>query len=131
MIEIARAILMLLLVAASLSGTFSLIFDWSLSKFMLGASIAVVLQLAIKWYIDKHHETTIEEIIETLPMPSIKMQIECAFCKAKNVIDYNLLQEEFECDQCKNVNAIYGKFYAARRATPLDALLTPDIPEVN
>jgi hypothetical protein len=130
MIEIARAILLLLLVAASLSGTFSLIFDWTLPKFMIGAAIAVVLQLAIKWYIDKHHETTVEEIIETLPMPSIKMQIECAFCKTKNVIDYNLLQEEFECEHCKNVNAIYGKFYAARKVMPLDAVLTPDIPEV-
>lgn len=131
MIEIIRAIALLILVAASLSGTFSLIFDWTLSKFALGTALAVVLQIAIKWYIDKFRETKIEEIIETIPMPSIKMQIECAYCKAKNIIDYNLEQEEFECEHCKNVNAIYGKFYAARKVMPLDAVLTPDIPEVN
>ena len=131
MIEIIRAISLLVLVAASLSGTFSLIFDWTMSKFALGAALAIVLQIAVKWYIDKFHEAKIEEIIETIPLPSIKMQIECAFCKAKNIIDYNLTQEEFECSHCKNVNAIYGKFYAARRVTPLDAVLTPDVPEVT
>lgn len=131
MIEIIRAISLLVLVAASLSGTFSLIFDWTMSKFALGAALAIVLQIAVKWYIDKFHEAKIEEIIETIPLPSIKMQIECAFCKAKNIIDYNLTQEEFECEHCKNVNAIYGKFYAARRVTPLDAVLTPDVPEVT
>lgn len=131
MIEIIRAIALLVLVAASLSGTFSLIFDWTLTKFAAGTAIAIVLQIAIKWYIDKFRETKIEEIIETIPMPSIKMQIECAYCKSKNIIDYNLLQEEFECEHCKNVNAIYGKFYAARKVTPLDAVLTPDIPDIN
>jgi hypothetical protein len=42
-----------------------------------------------------------------------------------------LLHDEFECDNCKNVNAIYGKFYAARKNTPLDAAITPDFPEIT
>lgn len=131
MIEIFRALGLVVLVAATLSGTFSLVFDWSISKFALGTTLAVVLQIAIKWYIDRFREAKIEEFIETIPMPSVKMQIECAYCKAKNIIDYNLMQEEFECDHCKNVNAIYGKFYAARKVIPLDAVLSPDIPEVS
>jgi hypothetical protein len=131
MIELLRALSLLVLVGASLSGVFTLIFDWTLAKFAIGTIISVVLQIAIKWYLDRLESQKVEQIIEELPMPSIKMQIECAFCKKGNIIDYNLLQDEFECEHCKNVNAIYGKFYAARKVTPLDAAITPDIPEVN
>jgi hypothetical protein len=131
MIELLRVLALLILVGASLSGVFTLIFDWSLAKFVIGTIISVILQIAIKWYLDRLEAQKVEQIIEELPMPSIKMQIECAFCKKGNIIDYNLLQDEFECEYCKNVNAIYGKFYAARKVTPLDAAITPDIPEVN
>lgn len=131
MIELLRVLALLILVGASLSGVFTLIFDWSLAKFVIGTIISVILQIAIKWYLDRLEAQKVEQIIEELPMPSIKMQIECAYCKKSNVIDYNLLHDEFECDNCKNVNAIYGKFYAARKNTPLDAAITPDFPEIT
>lgn len=131
MFELIKAISLLIVVGSSLSGAISLFLDWNLLKFGIGTAIGVILQIAIKWYIDRVREERIQEIISDMPPPAIKMQIECAYCKNKNVIDYNLLRDEFECSFCKNPNSIYGKFYAARKVTPLDAAISVDVPDVN
>jgi len=128
--QILGALSLLIIVSCAISGVFTLFLDWDLTKFLIGVGIATVMQLASKWYIDRLRETNKEVLIKELPAPSIKMQIECAFCKKPNIIDYTFNQEEFECENCGNVSSIYGKFYAARKAIPLDAVLAPDIPEV-
>lgn len=128
--QIFGAIGLLLTVSCAISGSFVLFLDWDFNRFLIGVGIATVLQIAVKWYIDKLRETTKESLVSELPPPSIKMQIECAFCKTPNIIDYTFNQEEFQCENCNNVSSIYGKFYAARKAVPLDAVLTPEVPEV-
>jgi len=129
--EILSALSKLLTVSAAISASFALFLDWDISKFFIGMGVATILQLAIKWYIDRVREASITTLAEEMPAPTVKMQIECAFCKSPNVIDYNLTQDEFECENCHNVNSIYGKFFAARKAVPLDAMLTPEVPEVT
>lgn len=114
---------MLVLVGASISGAISLFLDWNLFKFGIATAIAIVLQIAIKWYIDQVKSAKEEQIIKELPAPTIKMNIECAYCRKPNTIDYDVYREEYECEGCKNINSIYGKFYAVRKNTSLDVVI--------
>ena len=123
-VPLFKSILLLVVVGSSISGVFSLFFDWSLLKFSIATAIAIVLQITVKWYADLFRSSRIQELVDTMPSPTIKMNIECAFCKKPSIIDYNVYEEEYECVHCKNINAIYGKFYAARKVVPVDTLLT-------
>lgn len=121
--EISKALTLLFVTSASISGAFSLFLDWNVAKFIIGTILAIILQIAGKWFVDYIRTSQQEIAQEEAPLASIKMQIECAYCRAKNIIDYNLTQDEFECESCKNINSIYGKFFAARKNTPLNTAI--------
>jgi sulfatase maturation enzyme AslB (radical SAM superfamily) len=124
--EIFKALSMLIIVSMSISGVVSLFLNWDLIRFGIGSVIAIVLQIAIKWYVDQIKQTKVEELIKEIPPATIKMNIECAFCQKPSIIDYDVYREEYECEHCNNVNSIYGKFYTARKVLPLDSVLTSD-----